>query len=100
MPDRELQRELSELGGLIDYPATPDVAHAARRVLDEENVRPRRFRLAFPMLRWAVVAATFVLIVAVPALSPGLRATFSDLFVAEDIQGAGEPAVDAGSSER
>jgi hypothetical protein len=69
-------------------------------VLDEENVRPLRFRLAFPTLRWAAVAATFVLIVAVPALSPDLRAAVSDLFVAEDIQCADEPAVDAGSSER
>jgi hypothetical protein len=100
MLDRELERELRELGALIDYPPTPDVAHTARRVLDEENDRPRRFRMAFPTLRWAAVAATFVLIVAVPALSPGLRATLSDWFVAEDIQGAGEPAVDVGSSER
>jgi hypothetical protein len=69
-------------------------------VLDEENVRPRRFRMAFPTLRWAAVAATFVLIVAVPALSPGLRATVSEWFVAEGVHSAGEPAVDAGSPER
>ncbi len=100
MPDRELERELSELGGLIDYPPTPDVAHAARRVLDEENDRPRRFRMAFPALRWAAVAATLVLIVAVPALSPGLRATVSDWFVAEGVHNAGEPAVDAGPPEK
>ena len=54
MQERELESELRELGALIDYPPTPDVAHAARRVLDEtENDRPRRFRLAFPTLRWA-----------------------------------------------
>ena len=98
MPDRELERELRELGALIDYPPTPDVAGATGRVLDEENGRPRRFRMAFPRLRWAAVA--FVLIVAVPTLSPGLRATVGDWFAAEYFQSAGEPAVDAGSAER
>jgi hypothetical protein len=101
MPDRELERELKELGGFIDYPPTPDVAHAVRRVLDEEeNSRPRRFLTAFPAMRWVAVAAAFVLVVAVPTLSPDLRATVSDWFVAEGVQNAGEPAVDAGSPER
>ena len=101
MPDRDLERELKELGSTIYYPPTPDVARATRSLLDEEQEdRPRRFRLTFPALQWAVVAAAFVLVVAVPTLSPGLRATVSDLFVAKDTQMAGEPAVDAGSSER
>jgi hypothetical protein len=70
-------------------------------VLDErENGRSRRFRLTLPTLRWATVAATFVLVVAVPALSPGLRATVGDWFVAKNMQSAGRPAVDAGSAER
>jgi hypothetical protein len=103
MPDREceLERELRELGSLIDYPPTPDVAHTARTLLDREaNDRPRRFWATLPALRWAAVAATFVLIVAVPILSPGLRATVGDWFVAENSQGVGGPALDAGSSER
>ena len=97
MPDREheLERELRELGSLIDYPPTPDAARAARRVLDEqEGERPRRFPLTLPTLRWAAVATAFVLVVAVPALSPTMRATVSDWFV------AGEPAVDGSSAER
>src|ERR671916_1130968 len=98
MPDRELERELNELRGYIEYPPTPDVARAARRVLDEEvNRGPRRFLTALPAMRWAAVAAAFVLVVAVPTLSPGLRATVSDWFVAEDVQSTG---VDAGSPER
>jgi hypothetical protein len=101
MPDRELERELRELGSMIHYPPTPDVARTVRGVLDEEQEdRPRRFRLSLPALRWTVVAAAFVLVVAVPALSPTLRATVSDLFLAKDTQMAGGPAVDAGSSER
>jgi hypothetical protein len=101
MPDRELERELRELGALIDYPPTPDVAHAARNLLDEEDSRPQRFlRMPFPTMRWAAVAAAFVLVVAVPTLSPSLRATISDWFVAEHFRSAGRPAVDAGSPER
>jgi hypothetical protein len=98
MQDRELERELRELGSLIDYPPTPNVARATRNVLDEAaSEQPRRLRRAFPTMRWAAVAAAFVLVVAVPTLSPGLRATVSDWFVAEDFQSTG---VDAGSPER
>ena len=99
MQDRELERELRELGSLIDYPPTPNVARAARNVLDEAaNEQSRRLRRAFPTIRWAAVAAAFVLVVAVPTLSPGLRATVSDWFVAGTLyQGTG---VDAGSPER
>jgi hypothetical protein len=99
MPDRELERELRELGSLIDYPPTPNVARATRDVLDEAaHEQPRRFRRAFPTMRWAAAAAAFVLVVAVPTLSPGLRATVSDWFVAGTLyQGTG---VDAGSPER
>ena len=98
MQDRELERELRELGSLIDYPPTPNFARAARNVLDEAaNEQSRRLRRAFPTMRWAAVAAAFVLVVAVPTLSPGLRATVSDWFVAEDFQSTG---VDAGSPER
>jgi hypothetical protein len=101
MQDRELERELRELGSLIDYPPTPNVARAARNLLDEAaSEQPRSFRMAFPTMRWAAVAAAFVLIVAVPILSLGLRATVGDWFVTEDFQSAGEPAVDAGSPER
>jgi hypothetical protein len=99
MQDRELERELRELGALIDYPPTPDVARATRNVLDEAaNEQPRRFRRAFPTMRWAAVAAAFVLLVAVPTLSPGLRAIVSDWFMMGTFyEGTG---VDAGSPER
>jgi hypothetical protein len=103
MQDRErnLESELRELGSMIHYPPTPEVARAARGLLDEEQEdRPRRFRLSLPALRWAAVAAAFVLVVAVPAFSPGLRTTVSDLFVTKDTQMAGEPAVGGGAAER
>ena len=103
MPDREreLERKLRELGSLIDYPTTPDVARATRNVLDEQaNARPRRFRVALPTLRWAAVAAAFALVVAVPTLSPGMRATVGDWFGAKDIRSADGSAVDSGPAER
>ena len=101
MPDRELDRELRELGALIDYPPTPDVARTVRNALEEAaSDQPRRLRMAFPTMRWAAVAAAFVLLIAVPTLSPGLRATVSDWFVADDIRRGGGPVVDAGSPER
>ena len=101
MPDRELERELRELGALIDYPPTPDLARSARNVLEEEaNDQPRGFRVAFLAMRWAVVAAAFVLVIAIPTLSPGLRATVGDWFSAGNFRSAGRPAVDAGSPER
>jgi hypothetical protein len=102
MPDREreLERKLRELGSLIDYPPTPDVARATRNVLDEQsNARPRRFRVALPTLRWAAVAFVLV-VVAVPTLSPGMRATVGDWFVAKDIQSANGSAVGSGPAER
>lgn len=103
MPDREreLERELRELGPRIEYPPTPDLAQAARSRLDEEaRNRSRRFLATLPALRWAAAAAAFVLIVAVPALSPGLRTTVGDWFVAGDSQGTGRAAAPAGSPER
>lgn len=94
MPDREreLERELRELGARIEYPPTPDLARAARSRLDEEAVnRPRRFWATLPTLRWAAAAA-FVLIVAVPFLSPGLRATVGDWFEAGQPASSGQEA--------
>src|ERR687895_1331701 len=101
MQDRELERELRELGSLIDYPPTPNVARAARNVLDEAaNEQSRRLRRAFPTMRWAAVAAAFVLVVAVPTLSPGLRATVSDWFVAGGGHNARGTAADFRSPPR
>jgi hypothetical protein len=102
MPDREreLERELRELGSHIEYPPTPDLARAVRRSLDHEATvrptRPRRFWSSLPSLRWAVAATAFVLIVAVPALSPTMRATVAGWFDAGQTASSGQAARDAG----
>jgi hypothetical protein len=99
MPDRELERELRELGSHIEYPPTPDLARAVRRSLDqEETARPtrsRRFWSSLPSIRWAVAATAFLLIVAVPTLSPAMRATVAGWFEAGQTAGSGQAARDA-----
>ena len=36
-PDRDLERELRELGSRVEYPPTPDLARAVRNRLDEDG---------------------------------------------------------------
>ncbi len=107
MPDRELERELRELGSHIEYPPTPDLARAVRRSLDREvtarHARSRRFWSSLPSSRWAAAAAAFLLIVAVPALSPAMRATVVGWFeagpTASSEQAAGEAAREVPADE-
>ena len=82
--EQELESELRDLGTWIEYPPTPDLSRAVRRRLEAEQARDtsrsRSLWASYPALRWAA-AAVFVLVVAVPPLSPGLRATVADWFV-------------------
>jgi len=87
-----LEDELRDLGSLIEYPPTPDLARAARRRLEEDEAQtPRRSWswAQFLSPRWAV-AAVLVLIAIAPVLSPGMRDAVGDLFVTG--QGAGSAA--------
>ncbi len=98
--DRELERELGELGSRIEYPPTPDLARAACRRLEEEERTPRRGGFGLPTLsaRWAAAAA-LLLFLAVPLLSPATRETFSGPFVAGPAAEGGKPqgvAVESG----
>lgn len=93
-PDRErdLERELRELGPQLDYPPTPDLASTIRQRL-EENGAEQTARRGWPTIlssRWAAAAAVLVLFIAIPILSPAARDTLSGLFVAG--QGAGDAA--------
>lgn len=105
-PDRErdLDRELADLGFHIEYPPTPDLARSARRRIDEEAARQAR-RGWFGSLpaspKWAAAAAALVLILAVPVFSPAARDTLSSWLVAGQGVGgaAGEAAKGASSGQ-
>lgn len=101
--EEEFEHSLKDLGARIEYPSTPDVAHTVRRKLDEEDL-PQEARRWPPFLapRWTAVAAALVL-VAVVALSPAMRATLSDLFVPRaglEAGGSAERPEKAGSEAR
>lgn len=93
-PDRErdLERELQELGHRLDYPPTPDLANTVRQRLEENDGEPTG-RRGWPTVlssRWAAAAAVLVLFLAIPILSPAARDALSGLFVTG--QGAGGAA--------
>jgi hypothetical protein len=98
-PDRELERELGELGSRIEYPPTPNLPRAVRSQLEEETERtPRRFWPALPGLGRAAAAASVVLIII--ALSPAVRTTVAGWFVSGQGAGSGGEAVRAPSTEQ
>lgn len=101
--DREIERDLRDLGARIEYPPTPDLAQAVRRQIDEEDAgqQARRggFWPSFLSPRWAVPAAALVLI-AVAVFSPEVRGTLSDLIVSEEASNSGQQAGTGGSAAR
>jgi hypothetical protein len=78
--DRELDRALSDLGGYLAYPPTPDLAGGVRRRLANQPTRPRSIwytlltqrRLAVALLVLIAAAATIV------AVSPAARTAIAD----------------------
>lgn len=107
MPDRgrDLEQELRDLGSRLEYPPTPDLARTARLRLeaerDENAARRGRFWLPALSPRWAV-AAMFVVVLAVPALSPAARDALSGMFVAGGgaSSGAGGSVTQSGRDAR
>jgi hypothetical protein len=98
--DRELERELRELGSHMDYPPTPDLARAVRSRLDQEGPgRPRTIWPSLPPFRWAVAAAALALIVAAPVLSPTMRDAVTGWFEAGEAASGGQAAGGAPSVE-
>ena len=100
--EEEFEQSLKDLGARIEYPPTPDAAHTVRRKLDEEQPQEARRWPPFLAPRWTAVAAALVL-VAVVALSPAMRATLSGLFVPRGSLEAGGSAAKpekAGSEDR
>ena len=100
--DREIERDLRDLGARIEYPPTPDLAQAVRRQIEEgagQNARRGGFWHYFLSPRWAVPAAALVLI-AVAIFSPAVRGTLSDLIVSEEASNSGQQAGAGGPAAR
>ncbi len=86
-PDRDLDRELRDLGPRVEYPPVPDLARSVRGRLETETGGTGLPPRARPQLWW-IAAAALVLLVAVPVVSLAVRGT-----------GAGGVAVWSGGQE-
>lgn len=99
--ERDIERDLRDLGAQIEYPPTPDLARAVRRRLDEREGRRgagRGFWSSLLSPRWAVPAAALVLI-CFALLSPAVRAPLSDiLFSGQAASSGGGAAPEPGDS--
>lgn len=96
-PDRDLDRELRDLGPHVDYPQVPDLARSVRSRLEAEDGTagpPSRSR---PQLWW-IAAAALVLLVAVPVFSLAIRETGGGSFSASG-DADGGAAGDRGETE-
>ena len=71
-PDRDLDRELRDLGPRVEYPPTPDIAGSVRGRLGAEADSPGSPSRSRPQLWW-IAAAALVLLVAVPVFSLAMR---------------------------
>ena len=99
--ERDIERDLRDLGARIEYPPTPDLARTVRRRLDEQEGLRGSGRGFWPSLlspRWAVPAAALVLI-SFALLSPAVRAPLSDiLFSGQAASSGGGAAPESGDS--
>jgi hypothetical protein len=71
-PDRDLDRELRDLGPRVEYPPVPDLARSVRGRLEAEDGSPEssaRSRLQL----WWIAAAALALLIAVPAFSLAIQ---------------------------
>jgi hypothetical protein len=72
----ELERQLTQLGRSVDWPATPDIATPVRRRLAEAPVRPRLFRRTLAI----ALASLLVLAGGVLAAVPDVRDSVLEFF--------------------
>jgi hypothetical protein len=73
-PDRDLDRELRDLGPRVEYPPVPDLARSVRGRLETETSGTGSPPRARPQLWW-IAAAALVVLVAVPVVSLAMRGT-------------------------
>lgn len=73
-PDRDLDRELRDLGPHVEYPPVPDLARRVGERLEAESEGRGPTAGARPQLWW-IAAAALILLVAVPVVSLAVRDT-------------------------
>src|ERR671916_2185390 len=73
-PDRDLDRELRDLGSRLESPPVPDLARSVRSRLETEAGGPGSPPRLRPQLLW-IAAAALVLLVAIPVFSLAVRDT-------------------------
>lgn len=73
-PDRDLDRELRDLGARIEHPPVPDLARSVRGRLEAEAGSPESSARSRPQMWW-IAAAALALLVAVPVVSLAVRDT-------------------------
>nr|MDQ3304056.1 hypothetical protein [Actinomycetota bacterium] len=95
-PDRDLDRELRDLGPRVEYPPTPDLASSVRGWLEAESGGPGSPALPLPRFWWIAAAALFLL-VAVPVVSLAVRGTGGGGMLAGGAAGGG--AAESGGQE-
>ena len=101
-PDRDLDRELRDLGPRVEYPPVPDLARSVRARLETETGGTGSPPRARPQLWW-IAAAALVLLAAVPVFSLALRETGGAFSAGGGAAGVapesgGQEARDAGSA--
>ena len=73
-PDRDLDRELRDLGPRVEYPPVPDLARSVRGRLEAEVGSTGSPARTWPQVWW-IAAAALLLLVAVPVVSLAVRGT-------------------------
>ena len=95
---RDLDQELRELGGRIEYPPTPDRAQQIRQHIEQDGrTRAERQNTVWrPTLspKWAAAAAVLLVLLIAPLFSSGVRDGLSGLFTPGWGAGGAEVASD------
>ena len=97
-PDRDLDRELRDLGPRVEYPPVPDLAGSVRSRLDTEDGAAGSPARSRPQLWW-IAAAALVLLVAVPVFASVLN-TMGSAFSGGAAAGGGAAGGSVAESEQ
>src|SRR3990170_9154095 len=98
-PDRDLDRELRDLGPRVECPPVPDLARSVRGRLETGDGTAGSPARARPQLWW-IAAAALVLLVAVPIVSLAMRGTGGGVAGGVAVRSGGQEAGEAAGPTR